>query len=81
MSKTFKAYINKNNIGFTIQPYENNIALGMPVSFPSKACAMPEHRQFLYEDIERIKEYVLTDDEKQQIDEQINSLYLNLILV
>ena len=56
MSKTFKAYINKNNIGFTIQPYENNIALGMPVSFPSKACAMPEHRQFLYEDIERIKD-------------------------
>jgi hypothetical protein len=81
MSKTFRAYINENKIGFCIQSYENNIALGIPVCFPSKGSAKNENREILYKEIERIKEYVLTNDEKQQIDEQINSLNLNLILV
>ena len=79
MSKTFRAYINENNIGFKIQSYENNIALGIPVGFPSKACAETNFRETLYREIERVKGYVLTNEEKQQITEQINSLDLTLI--
>ena len=81
MSKTFRAYINENKIGFCIQSYENNIALGIPVCFPSKGVAKNENRENLYKEIERIKEYVLTNDEKQQINEQINSLNINSIII
>ena len=79
MTKIFRAYRNENNIGFTIQPYENNIALGIPVGFPSKACAETNYKETLYREIERVKGYVLTNEEKQQITEQINSLDLTLI--
>ena len=79
MSKTFKAYINENKIGFCIQSYENNIALGIPVCFPTKVCAAPNFRETLYKNIEYTKEYVLTNEEKQQINEQINNLDLTLI--
>lgn len=79
MLKTFVAYIPENKVGFCIQSYENNIALGIPVCFPSKACADPNFRETLYKNIEHIKEYVLTNEEKQQINEQINNLDLTLI--
>ena len=79
MSKTFRAYINENKIGFCIQSYENNIALGIPVCFAAKIEANTLNRENIYKSIEQIKEYVLTNEEKQQIDSQINSLDLNLI--
>lgn len=79
MSKTFRAYINKNNIGFCIQSYENNIALGIPVCFATKKEADVLNRENIYKSIEQIKEYVLTNEEKQQIDAQINNLDLTLI--
>jgi len=80
MTKTFKVNIKENNIGFTIQAYENNIALGIPVDFPTKLCASQEYRNILIEEIVRIKEFVLSDEEKQQLNEQINSLDLNKML-
>ena len=80
MSKTFIAYINENNIGFCIQSYENNIALGIPVCFAVKIEANVPNREKLYTKIEQIKEYVLTEEEKKQIDAQINSLDLNKII-
>jgi hypothetical protein len=74
MSKIFTININSNNIGFEIQTYENNVKIGNNVNFPSKACLNIDWREFLYDELQRKNEYVLSNEEKQQINEQLNNI-------